>query len=136
MNCPGHVQIFKADLRSYRELPVRYGEFGQCHRNEPSGSLHGLMRVRGFTQDDGHIFCTEDQIQAECAAYTLLLQTVYADFGFSDILYKIATPPATRIGKDSIWGKAESAITDSLDRSSERGVGTECVSTCVYRGWQ
>jgi threonyl-tRNA synthetase len=117
MNCPGHVQIFKADLRSYRELPVRYGEFGQCHRNEPSGSLHGLMRVRGFTQDDGHIFCTEDQIQQECAAYTLLLQKVYADFGFTDILYKIATRPDKRIGNDAIWDKAEKALIDSLEHA-------------------
>jgi len=114
MNCPGHVQIFKSGLRSYRDLPVRYGEFGQCHRNEPSGSLHGLMRVRGFTQDDGHIFCTEDQLQQECAQYTLLLQKVYADFGFPDILYKIATRPEKRIGADEVWDKAEQALMDSL----------------------
>jgi threonyl-tRNA synthetase len=117
MNCPGHVQIFKAGLRSYRDLPVRYGEFGQCHRNEPSGSLHGLMRVRGFTQDDGHIFCTEDQLQEECAAYTLLLQKVYADFGFTDILYKIATRPEKRIGGDEVWDKAERALMESLTRT-------------------
>jgi threonyl-tRNA synthetase len=117
MNCPGHVQIFKAGLRSYRDLPVRYGEFGQCHRNEPSGSLHGLMRVRGFTQDDGHIFCTEDQLQEECAAYTLLLQKVYADFGFTDILYKIATRPDKRIGADEVWDKAEHALMESLART-------------------
>ncbi|HEU0231557.1 MAG TPA: threonine--tRNA ligase [Burkholderiaceae bacterium] len=117
MNCPGHVQIFKAGLRSYRDLPVRYGEFGQCHRNEPSGSLHGLMRVRGFTQDDGHIFCTEDQLQEECAVYTLLLQKVYADFGFTDILYKIATRPDKRIGSDEVWDKAERALMESLERT-------------------
>ena len=117
MNCPGHVQIFNAGLHSYRELPLRYGEFGQCHRNEPSGSLHGMMRVRGFTQDDGHIFCTEDQLQAECAAFTRLLQKVYADFGFTEILYKVATRPEKRIGADEVWDKAEQALKDSLDLS-------------------
>ncbi len=117
MNCPGHVQIFNAGLHSYRELPLRYGEFGQCHRNEPSGSLHGMMRVRGFTQDDGHIFCTEDQLQAECAAFTRLLQKVYADFGFTEILYKVATRPEKRIGADEVWDKAEQALMDSLDLS-------------------
>ncbi|MFA5663439.1 threonine--tRNA ligase [Castellaniella sp.] len=117
MNCPGHVQIFNAGLHSYRELPVRYGEFGQCHRNEPSGSLHGMMRVRGFTQDDGHIFCTEDQLQQECAAFTQLLQKVYADFGFTEILYKVATRPEKRIGDDAVWDKAERALMDSLDAS-------------------
>ena len=93
MNCPGHMLIFKQGIKSYRDLPLRYGEFGQCHRNEPSGALHGIMRVRGFTQDDGHIFCTEDQILDECVAYTALLQKVYADFGFTDIIYKVATRP-------------------------------------------
>lgn len=117
MNCPGHVQIFKAGLRSYRDLPLRYGEFGQCHRNEPSGSLHGMMRVRGFTQDDGHIFCTEDQLQDECAAFTALLQKVYADFGFHEVLYKVATRPEKRIGDDAIWDKAEAALMESLRRT-------------------
>lgn len=117
MNCPGHVQIFNAGLHSYRELPIRYGEFGQCHRNEPSGSLHGMMRVRGFTQDDGHIFCTEDQLQDECAAFTALLQKVYADFGFTEILYKVATRPEKRIGSDEVWDKAEQALMDSLHRT-------------------
>ena len=117
MNCPGHVQIFNSDLRSYRDLPLRYGEFGQCHRNEPSGALHGIMRVRGFTQDDGHIFCTEDQILDECVAYTALLQKVYADFGFTDILYKIATRPEQRVGSDELWDKAEAALMESLRRS-------------------
>src|SRR5512145_2623230 len=110
MNCPGHVQIYKSDLRSYRDLPLRYGEFGKCHRNEASGSLHGLMRVRGFVQDDGHIFCTEDQILSECVAFTALLQKVYRDFGFTDIIYKVATRPAKRIGSDAIWDKAEHAL--------------------------
>jgi threonyl-tRNA synthetase len=117
MNCPGHIQIFKSNMHSYRELPLRFGEFGQCHRNEPSGSLHGMMRVRGFTQDDGHIFCTEDQILDECVAYTALLQKVYKDFGFTDIIYKVATRPEKRVGSDEAWDKAEHALIASLDRS-------------------
>jgi threonyl-tRNA synthetase len=117
MNCPGHVLIFKSDLRSYRDLPLRYGEFGQCHRNEPSGALHGIMRVRGFTQDDGHIFCTEDQILQECVDYTAQLQKVYADFGFTEILYKVATRPDNRIGSDALWDKAEHAVMEALRRS-------------------
>ena len=117
MNCPGHIQIFNSAVRSYRDLPIRYGEFGVCHRNEPSGSLHGLMRVRGFTQDDGHIFCTEDQILSECTAYTKLVQKVYADYGFTDISYKIATRPEKRIGDDATWDKAEKALMDALDAS-------------------
>jgi threonyl-tRNA synthetase len=117
MNCPGHVQIFNHGLHSYRDLPLRYGEFGQCHRNEPSGSLHGMMRVRGFTQDDGHIFCTEDQLQEECAAFTSLLQKVYSDFGFTEVLYKVATRPEKRIGSDDVWDKAESALMESLKRT-------------------
>jgi threonyl-tRNA synthetase len=117
MNCPGHVQIFNSSLHSYRDLPLRYGEFGQCHRNEPSGSLHGMMRVRGFTQDDGHIFCTEAQMQDECANYTALLQKVYADFGFTEILYKVATRPEKRIGSDEVWDKAENALMESLRRT-------------------
>ncbi len=117
MNCPGHVQIYRSSLHSYRELPLRYGEFGQCHRNEPSGSLHGMMRVRGFTQDDGHIFCTEDQILGECVAFTELLKKVYAEFGFTDIIYKVATRPEKRVGSDEIWDKAEKALIESLERS-------------------
>lgn len=117
MNCPGHVLIFKQGIKSYRDLPLRYGEFGQCHRNEPSGALHGIMRVRGFTQDDGHIFCTEDQILDECIAYTALLQKVYADFGFKDIIYKVATRPEKRVGSDELWDKAEFAVMESLRRS-------------------
>ncbi len=115
MNCPGHIQIFNSKLRSYRDLPLRIGEFGQCHRNESSGSLHGLMRVRGFAQDDGHIFCTEDQILAECEAFTALVQKVYKTFGFTDIAYKVATRPAMRIGEDAVWDKAEHALMASLD---------------------
>ena len=117
MNCPGHILIFNQGIKSYRELPLRYGEFGQCHRNEPTGGLHGIMRVRGFTQDDGHIFCTEEQILDECVAYTSLLQKVYKDFGFVDIIYKIATRPAQRIGSDESWDRAEDALMHSLKAS-------------------
>ncbi len=117
MNCPGHILIFKQGIKSYRDLPLRYGEFGQCHRNEPTGGLHGIMRVRGFTQDDGHIFCTEDQIYDECAAFTTLLQKVYKDFGFTKIIYKVATRPEARIGSDESWDKAEHALMESLRRS-------------------
>ena len=117
MNCPGHVLIFKQGIKSYRDLPLRYGEFGQCHRNEPSGALHGIMRVRGFTQDDGHIFCTEDQILEECTAYTTLLQKVYRDFGFTDIIYKVATRPPSRVGSDALWDKAEYAVMESMRQS-------------------
>ncbi len=115
MNCPGHIQVFNSDLRSYRDLPLRYGEFGACHRNEPSGALHGIMRVRGFTQDDGHVFCTEEQIQAECFAFTQLLRKVYADFGFTEIIYKLSTRPANRIGSEESWDKAEKALADALN---------------------
>ena len=117
MNCPGHVQVYNSALRSYRDLPLRYGEFGNCHRNEPSGALHGIMRVRGFVQDDGHIFCTEDQILDECVAYTDLLHKVYRDFGFDQILYKVATRPAKRVGDDELWDRAEFALMESLRRS-------------------
>ncbi len=117
MNCPGHILIFNQGIKSYRDLPLRFGEFGQCHRNEPPGGLHGIMRVRGFTQDDGHIFCTEDMILAECVAYTALLQKVYADFGFHDIVYKVATRPDKRIGSDAVWDKAEAALIESLRAS-------------------
>jgi threonyl-tRNA synthetase len=117
MNCPGHILIYNKGVRSYRELPLRYGEFGSCHRNEPSGSLHGLMRVRGFVQDDGHIFCTEDQILSECVAFTALLQKVYRDFGFTDVIYKVATRPAKRIGSDESWDRAEAALNQALEKS-------------------
>jgi threonyl-tRNA synthetase len=117
MNCPGHILIFKQGIKSYRDLPLRYGEFGQCHRNEPSGGLHGIMRVRGFTQDDGHIFCTEDQILPECDTFTKVLKKVYEDFGFTNILYKVSTRPEARIGSDELWDKAEKALMDSLTAS-------------------
>ena len=122
MNCPGHVQVYNSALRSYRDLPLRYGEFGSCHRNESSGSLHGLMRVRGFTQDDGHIFCTEDQIQAEVQDFTKRLLKVYKDFGFNDVIYRLSTRPENRVGSDAIWDKAEKALSDALNAV---GVGWE-----------
>jgi threonyl-tRNA synthetase len=114
MNCPGHVLIFNADLRSYRELPLRYGEFGACHRNEPSGALHGIMRVRGFTQDDGHIFCTEEQIQPEVTAFNKLALDVYRVFGFDAITIKLALRPEQRLGDDATWERAETALRDAL----------------------
>ena len=117
MNCPGHVQIFNSGLHSYRELPLRLGEFGQCHRNEPSGALHGLMRVRGFTQDDGHIFCTEDQVQSEVATFDKAVRAVYADFGFTEVVVKLALRPEKRVGTDAIWDKAENALRGALSES-------------------
>ncbi len=117
MNCPGHILIFKQGIKSYRDLPLRFGEFGQCHRNEPTGGLHGIMRVRGFTQDDGHIFCTEDMIQTEVTAFTTLLQKVYKDFGFTEILYKLSTRPEQRIGTEESWDKAEAALAEGLRAS-------------------
>ena len=120
MNCPGHVQIFKQGLHSYRDLPIRYGEFGSCHRNEPSGALHGILRVRGFTQDDGHIFCTEDQIESEVTAFHRQALAVYEKFGFKDIQIKIALRPEPRLGDDATWDKAENALRNAL-----RGAGVE-----------
>jgi threonyl-tRNA synthetase len=117
MNCPGHIQVFNSDLHSYRELPLRYGEFGSCHRNEPSGGLHGLMRVRGFVQDDGHIFCTEGQIESEVTAFNALVLKVYKDFGFTDVAVKLALRPEGRVGSDEIWDKAEAALRLALRAS-------------------
>ncbi|MBU1265301.1 MAG: threonine--tRNA ligase [Gammaproteobacteria bacterium] len=117
MNCPGHVQIFNSGLHSYRDLPLRLAEFGSCHRNEPSGALHGIMRVRGFTQDDAHIFCTEDQIEQEVADFIAMLQKTYADFGFDDVLVKLSTRPDKRVGSDESWDKAEAALAAALDKS-------------------
>ncbi|MDD4943461.1 MAG: threonine--tRNA ligase [Rhodoferax sp.] len=117
MNCPGHILIFKQGIKSYRDLPLRLGEFGQCHRNEPTGGLHGIMRVRAFTQDDGHIFCTEDQIQSEVVAFTTLLQKVYRDFGFTKIIYKLSTRPEKRIGSEESWDRAENALAEGLRAS-------------------
>ena len=117
MNCPGHVQIFNHGLRSYRDLPLRMAEFGSCHRNEPSGALHGLMRVRAFTQDDAHIFCTEDQIQPEVSDFIKMLQAVYADFGFNDVLVKLSTRPEKRVGSDESWDKAEAGLAAALQQN-------------------
>lgn len=115
MNCPCHVQVFNQGLRSYRDLPLRMAEFGSCHRNEPSGSLHGIMRVRGFTQDDGHIFCTEDQIQSEVSDFIDFLHEIYADFGFSEVIYRLSTRPEQRVGSEEDWDRAEKALADALD---------------------
>ncbi|AOY01791.1 threonine--tRNA ligase [Jeongeupia sp. USM3] len=115
MNCPGHIQVFNQGLRSYRDLPLRYAEFGSCHRNEPSGSLHGIMRVRGFVQDDAHIFCTEEQVQVEAAKFIDLLKEVYADFGFDEILVKLSTRPEKRIGTEEAWDRAEAALAAALE---------------------
>lgn len=119
MNCPGHVLIFNSGLHSYRDLPLRFGEFGQCVRNEPSGALHGLMRVRGFTQDDGHIFCTENQIQAEVAAFDRVVRSVYQDFGFTEVMVKLALRPEKRVGADLVWDKAEEALRSAMLLSGE-----------------
>jgi threonyl-tRNA synthetase len=118
MNCPCHVQVFNQGLKSYRDLPLRLAEFGSCHRNEPSGSLHGIMRVRGFVQDDAHIFCTEEQIQAEVSSFIDFLHAVYADFGFSEVIYRLSTRPAQRVGTDEDWDRAEKALADALDAQS------------------
>jgi len=114
MNCPGHVQIYNSGLHSYRDLPIRYAEFGACHRNEPSGALHGLMRVRAFTQDDGHIFCTEDQVQEEVTAFHAQAMGVYRDFDFTDVTIKIALRPDKRVGSDADWDRAEAALRAAL----------------------
>ncbi len=119
MNCPGHVLIFNSGLHSYRDLPLRFGEFGQCVRNEPSGALHGLMRVRGFTQDDGHIFCTENQIQAEVTAFDRVVRSVYQDFGFTEVMVKLALRPEKRVGSDLVWDKAEEALRSAMLLSGE-----------------
>ena len=117
MNCPGHIQIFNTGLRSYRDLPLRLAEFGSCHRNEPSGALHGIMRVRAFTQDDAHIFCTENQVQAEVSGFIKMLQAVYKDFGFSDVLVKLSTRPEKRVGTEASWDKAEADLAAALDQN-------------------
>jgi len=148
MNCPCHVQVFNQGLKSYRDLPLRLAEFGSCHRNEPSGSLHGLMRVRAFTQDDAHIFCTEAQIQPEVSRFIDFLHRVYADFGFEEIIYRLSTRPDERVGSDEIWDKAEQALAEALD---SKGLAWELVpgegafygpkiefslKDCIGRVWQ
>jgi threonyl-tRNA synthetase len=115
MNCPCHVQVFNQGLKSYKELPLRLAEFGSCHRNEESGALQGIMRVRGFVQDDAHIFCTEAMIQEEVSVFTDLLYKVYADFGFSDVIIRLSTRPEQRVGDDAVWDKAEKALSEALD---------------------
>ena len=115
MNCPGHIQIFKHGLKSYRELPVKMAEFGAVHRYEPSGALHGLMRVRGFTQDDAHVFCTDEQMAAECLRINDLILTTYADFGFDEITVKLSTRPEKRVGDDALWDRAEAVMSDVLE---------------------
>jgi len=118
MNCPGHIQIFNSGLHSYRDLPLRLAEFGSCHRNEPSGALHGLMRVRGFTQDDAHIFCMEEQVEAEVADFIVMLYKAYEDFGFKDVLVKLSTRPEKRVGSDEVWDKAEAALAAALKQNN------------------
>jgi threonyl-tRNA synthetase len=132
MNCPGHVQIFKHGLTSYKQLPVKIAEFGKVHRYEPSGALHGMMRVRHFTQDDAHIFCTEDQIMAECLKINDLMLSIYGDFGFEDIFIKLSTRPEKRVGADDLWDKAEKALSDVLDEVTRRSNGR--VKTAINPG--
>lgn len=148
MNCPAHIQVFNQGLKSYRELPLRLSEFGCCHRNEQSGALHGLMRVRGFTQDDAHIFCREDQIQAEVLSFIQLLYSVYADFGFDDVIVKLSTRPENRVGSDEIWDNAEDALEKALNASGlewtiQPGEGAFygpkidfSLKDCIDRVWQ
>jgi threonyl-tRNA synthetase len=119
MNCPCHVQVFNQGLKSYRDLPLRLAEFGSCHRNEASGALHGIMRVRGFTQDDAHIFCTEDQIQSEVASFICMLEEVYHDFGYDDYILKLSTRPEKRVGSDEDWDRSEQALADALNASGK-----------------
>ncbi len=125
MNCPGHIQIFKNGLKSYRDLPLKIAEFGIVHRYEPSGAIHGIMRVRAFTQDDAHIFCTEDQIMDEALKINDLILSIYHDFGFSDVVVKLSTRPDKRVGSDEAWDKAEAALSQVLDVLAARGLKTE-----------
>lgn len=148
MNCPCHVQVFNQGLKSYRDLPLRLAEFGACHRNEPSGALHGIMRVRGFTQDDAHIFCTEEQVEKEAADFIRLTLQVYADFGFTDVIMKLSTRPAKRVGSEELWDRAEKALADALDASGldweyQPGEGAFygpkiefTLKDCLGRNWQ
>ena len=148
MNCPGHIQVFNQGLRSYRELPIRLAEFGSCHRNEASGALHGIMRVRAFTQDDAHIFCTEDQIQTEVVKFIDLLKLVYADFGFKDLQVKLSTRPQKRVGTEAQWDKSESALKAALSEAKlewqlQPGEGAFygpkiefSLKDCIGRVWQ
>jgi len=148
MNCPCHVQVFNQGLKSYRDLPLRMAEFGSCHRNEPSGALHGLMRVRNFVQDDAHIFCTEDQIRDEVLAFNKLVFDVYNDFGFTDVAVKLSTRPEKRVGSDEVWDKAERALAEALEAAGieyelQPGEGAFygpkiefSLTDCIGRVWQ
>ena len=148
MNCPCHVQVFNQGLKSYRDLPLRLAEFGSCHRNEPSGSLHGIMRVRGFTQDDAHIFCTNAQIRSEALNFIKLTLDVYKDFGFDHIQMKLSTRPEKRVGADELWDLAEQALADALDNAGldwelQAGEGAFygpkiefSLQDCIGRVWQ
>jgi len=148
MNCPGHIQIFNRGVRSYRDLPLRLAEFGSCHRNEPSGTLHGLMRLRNFVQDDAHIFCTEDQLQSEVSDFIDLLFKVYADFGFHEVMVMLSTRPEKRVGSDEVWDKAEKALelalnNKALDWTLQPGEGAFygpkiefSLKDCLGRVWQ
>ena len=148
MNCPGHIQVFNQGLKSYRDLPLRLAEFGSCHRNEASGTLHGLMRARNFTQDDGHIFCTEQQVQGEVARFIDMLFDIYRDFGFTEVIIKLSTRPAKRVGADALWDKAEQALAAALDNKGlawERQPGEGAfygpkiefsLKDCIDRVWQ
>ncbi len=147
MNCPGHVQIFNQGLKSYRDLPLRMAEFGSCHRNEPSGALHGLMRVRGFTQDDAHIFCTEDQVRDEVNACIRMVYDMYSTFGFEKIVVKLSTRPEKRIGSDETWDRAEADLAVALEenniplninwvkgRSTARKLNLPCMTASIVHG--
>ena len=148
MNCPGHIQVFNQGLKSYRDLPLRLAEFGSCHRNEASGTLHGLMRARNFTQDDAHIFCTEQQVQGEVARFIDMLFDIYSDFGFTEVIIKLSTRPAKRVGADALWDKAEQALASALDNKGlawERQPGEGAfygpkiefsLKDCIDRVWQ
>ena len=132
MNCPGHVQIYKHGIKSYRDLPLKMAEFGKVHRYEPSGALHGLLRVRHFTQDDAHIFVTEDQLMEECLAINDLMLSIYQDFGFEDIFIKLSLRPEKRVGADALWDKAEQALSEVLDEVKSRSDGK--VKTAINPG--
>ena len=148
MNCPCHIQVFNQGLKSYKDLPIRLAEFGSCHRNEPSGALHGLMRVRNFTQDDAHIFCTEEQIQEEVSTFIDLVFEVYKTFGFDEIIIKLSTRPEKRVGSEEIWDKSEEALTKALDNKNlkwelQPGAGAFygpkiefSLKDCLNRVWQ
>jgi hypothetical protein len=135
MNCPGHIQIFKQGLKSYRDLPLRFSEYGSCHRNEPSGALHGIMRVRAFTQDDAHIFCTDDQIGSECKDFCDLLMAVYKDFGFTDVKVKLSDRPAVRAGSDEVWDRSEVTLKGRRPRPGSSSASIRARARSTVRSW-